>query len=184
VRRRRPRAPRVAAAAAPRVATSAPRVATAAPQVAAAAPRVAAAKSNNSVVEPEARADAQLQAKGTPAERGNCCIMAFTDGTPGGFWLGTKHSTKGSSRGVVYEVEWYDEIDGTFELWDDGLDLMKGSKLLVEGVHLVVDDSSRRLTLTNDSIATIEAAIAERLEKVASGDLAVDDEADNVPCNL
>lgn len=110
--------------------------------------------------------------------------MAFTDGTADGFWLGAKHSIKGSSHGVVYEVEWYDEIEGTFELWDDGFDLMKGSKLLAEGIHLVVDDSSRRLTLTADSIARIKAAITERLSKVASGDLAVDDEADNVPCNL
>lgn len=127
---------------------------------------------------------AEAEAEGTPAERADCCIMAFTDGTADGFWLGAKHSIKGSSHGVVYEVEWYDEIEGTFELWDDGFDLMKGSKLLAEGIHLVVDDSSRRLTLTADSIARIKAAITERLSKVASGDLAVDDEADNVPCNL
>jgi hypothetical protein len=79
------------------------------------------------VVEPEVRG-AGAEAGGTPAERADCCITAFTDGTADGFWLGAKHGIKGSSHGVVYEVEWYDEVGGTFELWDDGLDLMKGSK--------------------------------------------------------
>lgn len=115
----------------------------------------------------------------------NCVVMAFSDGTEAGFWLGAKRSTKGSSHGTVYEVEWYAEVDGAFELEGVELDLMKTSRLLVEDVDLVFEEGSdSRFFLTSASKALIVAATTERLAQIKSGEFVVSDAEDNLPCEI
>ena len=96
---------------------------------------------------------------------GGGTVVAYvgdTADTRGDFWLGVKQSESGSSRRKLYDIEWFDEVEpGLFELWDDGVDCMGLSRLLVEGVQMVPEQETCHFRLSRASRKDIDAALVE-----------------------
>jgi len=87
--------------------------------------------------------------------------MAFTGETPGEFWLGRLHRECGSARGKQFEVEWYDTTKDSkaWALEDDGLDIMRAARVLVERIHLQPTETEGHFALTEESEEEIMAAL-------------------------
>jgi len=108
--------------------------------------------------------------------------MAFTGETPGEFWLGRLHRECGSARGKQFEVEWYDTSKDSkaWALEDDGLDIMRAARVLVERIHLQPTETEGHFALTEESEEEIMAALAER-QLTGTWD---DSDDDNMVCVL
>ena len=95
---------------------------------------------------------------------GGGTVVAYvgdTADTRGDFWLGVKRSESGSSKRKLYDIEWFDEVEpGLFELWDDGVDCMGLSRLLVEGVQMVPVQETGHFRLSRASREDVGGALA------------------------
>jgi len=93
-------------------------------------------------------------------------LMAFASDVEGEFWLGSKIGMRGSSRDAYFEVDWFDESDGTFMPSNDDPDIVQTERLLLGEVRMCATGIDENFTVVQSSLDGINQAMQQRYNRV------------------